>query len=121
MSNLNKLRAFLIYNKNGRLVTGPILRTQVPKNGQLFIEIPVKLCCDDIPVPTFIESPSKLKGYVRYTEAGRVIPNSLIKRTKKPSIGNWVAFPIDRCCFYVTTTTTTTTSSSTTTTTTTTP
>lgn len=120
-----KLRAFLIYNRSGKLVSGPILRTTQPKDPRTFYEIPLNKCCDQPPLLPMFETPGRLMAFVKYNTSGKVIPYSVIKRRFKPKDAplDWVQVPLDLCCIYNTTTTTTTTSttSSTTTTTTTAP
>lgn len=39
-----------------------------------------------------------LKAYVRYDGTGRIIPGSLVLRTRKPAIGNWREIPTYECC-----------------------
>lgn len=119
MANQN-LRAFLIYGKDGVLAGGPVLRTKLPKEHRIFVEIPQNICCDVNPIVPFIASPKKLRAFVKYDKIGNVVPHSVVKRNHKPTEGNstWLEVPIDTCCYFTTTTTTTTTSSTTTTTTT---
>ncbi len=118
-----KLRAFLIYNKSGELISGPILRTKEPKDTRTFYEIPVNKCCDQPPLVPMYETPGRLMAFVKYDGSGKVVPYSVIKRRYKPKDTplDWEQIPINLCCGFNTTTTTTTTTSSTTTTTTTAP
>lgn len=54
----------------------------------------------------------KLRAFVRYTSANKVIPGSLILRKKMPKNtygGKWVELIEDLCCTTTSTTTTTTT------------
>lgn len=118
MANQN-LRAFLIYNKNGKLVSGPILRTKEPKDTRRYYELPLNKCCDTPPLVPMYETPGKLMAFVRYNAAGKAVPFSAIKRRKRPQDGDFVQVPLDLCCIFTTTTTSTSTTSSTTTTTTT--
>lgn len=48
----------------------------------------------------------KLKAYVRFDGSGRVIPNSLVLRKKKPKVGRWQEIGTYQCCTTTTTTTT---------------
>lgn len=48
----------------------------------------------------------KLRAFVRYTTANKIIPGSLIVRKNKPtSAGNWVEIDYDLCCTSTSTTT----------------
>lgn len=48
----------------------------------------------------------KLNAYVRFDGSGRVVPGSLILRTKMPRVGRWQLVPAYECCNTTTTTTT---------------
>lgn len=39
-----------------------------------------------------------LKAFVRLDSSGRVVPGSLIFRTRKPNIGRWMEIVADPCC-----------------------
>lgn len=116
MANQTKLRAFLIYNKSGKLVSGPILRTQKPKDHRTFYEIPLNKCCDEPALVPMFETPGRLMAFVKYDTTGRVVPYSAVKRTHKPKDVNpyWTQVPIDLCCAFNTTTTSSTTTTTTT-------
>lgn len=53
----------------------------------------------------------KLKAFIRYTSANKVVPGSLVLRKKIPKAGNWREIPngADLCCTSTTTTSSTTT------------
>lgn len=57
----------------------------------------------------------KLKAFIRYTKAGKVIPGSLILRKKQPHGTGWKQVDEDECCTTTTSTSSTSTTSTTTT------
>lgn len=56
----------------------------------------------------------KLKAFIRYTTANKVIPGSLILRKKRPNGTGWVEVNYDNCCTTTSTSTSSTTSTTTT-------
>jgi hypothetical protein len=119
----NQKRAFILYDKKGRIVAGTLLiRPFPPKDGRFWVEVPYDRCCGIFPTQPVLSGIKQLKAYIKYTNQGIVVSSSTIIRRKKPIdySGNWIEIPFNYCCQYTTTTTTTTTTTSSTTTTTTT-
>lgn len=123
MSTRNKLKAFVLYSANGRIVPGVLeLRQKMPNptNGT-WVQVPAQWCCQtaESAIPSFFRSPGNLRAFIKYDATGNVISSSTTLRDKKvprisKSAGFWVELPINRCCIYTTTTTTTSTSTTTT-------
>ena len=55
----------------------------------------------------------RLKAYVRVDGSGRVVPQSMVLRVKKPASGKWQEIQTYQCCNTTTTTSTTTTTTTT--------
>jgi hypothetical protein len=93
-----KNRAFVRYTKNGKIVPGSMIVTNgsYPEGPAKWAEITTDLCCDD---PGFYTT-SKVKGFVRYTKDGNIVPGSLVLG-EKPPVRNgslWRDVSINLCC-----------------------
>jgi hypothetical protein len=133
MSTGNKLRAFVLYSADDRIVPSVLVKryeSPNPTNGT-WVEVPARLCCPypGSAIPSFFRTHGDLRAFIKYDKEGNVISSSTTLRHKKvprisKSPAKWVEIPYRRCCIFTTTTTTSTstsTTSSTTTTTTTQP
>lgn len=92
-----KKRAFVRYTKAGKIVPGSMIITQgsYPDGPALWAEVSTDLCCDDPGLTTN----SKMKGFVRYTQSGNIVPGSLILGESYPKDGGlWRDVTIDLCC-----------------------
>ncbi len=43
------------------------------------------------------------KAYIRIDASGRIVPGSVVLRTRKPRIGRWIEITADVCCSTTTT------------------
>jgi hypothetical protein len=94
---MSKQRAFVRYTKSGKIVPGSMIITQgsYPEGPALWAEVVTDLCCDD---PAFTTT-SKMKGFVRYTQSGNIVPGSLILGKSYPTGGGlWREVSVDLCC-----------------------
>jgi hypothetical protein len=94
---MSKQRAFVRYTKKGKIVPGSMIVTQgsYPNGPALWAEVSTDLCCDD---PAFTTS-SKMKGFIRYTQSGNIVPGSLILSSQYPTDGGlWRDVTINLCC-----------------------
>jgi hypothetical protein len=94
---MSKQRAFVRYTKAGKIVPGSMIITQgsYPEGPALWAEVVTDLCCDD---PAFTTT-SKMKGFVRYTQLGNIVPGSLILGESYPKGGGlWRDVTINLCC-----------------------
>jgi len=124
MSARNKLRAFVLYSAQDRIVPGVLVKRDKmpnPTNGT-WVEVPARKCCPypGTEIPSFFRTHGNLRAFIKYDTAGNVISSSTTLREKKvPRIsktsGIWVEIPYRRCCVYTTTTTTSSTTTTTTT------
>lgn len=92
-----KQRAFVRYTKSGKIVSGSMIVTQgsYPDRSALWAEVSTDLCCDD---PAFTTT-SRVKGFVRYTKSGNIVPGSLILSKSYPKGGGiWRDVTINLCC-----------------------
>jgi hypothetical protein len=92
-----KQRAFVRYTKKGKIVPGSMIVTQgsYPDGPALWAEMVTNLCCDD---PGFTTT-SRVKGFVRYTQSGNIVPGSLILGETYPKGGGlWRDITINLCC-----------------------
>lgn len=92
-----KQRAFVRYTKSGKIVPGSMIVTagSYPTGPALWAELSFDLCCDD---PEFTTT-SRVKGFVRYTKKGKIIPGTLILDGKYPQDGGlWRDVTINLCC-----------------------
>lgn len=92
-----KQRAFVRYTKSGKIVPGSMIVTQgsYPDRPALWAEVSTDLCCDD---PAFTTT-SRVKGFVRYTKSGNIVPGSLILSKSYPKGGGiWRDVTINLCC-----------------------
>lgn len=119
----NDLHAYVKYSATNEIIPMVLLiRTEKSAHELLregkWMEVPMKICCDDVPLPPVTESPRQKKAFIKYDKRGIVVAGSTIVRYKKPAdnYGTWVQIPYNRCCEVTTTTTTTSTSTTTTTT-----
>lgn len=96
------LKAYVQYNKRGRLVRGgPILSHFKPKTGD-WVEIPIYKSASS----SFTTgNRSTLKAYVRYSGSNRVIPGSIIITRNIPRRGNWADIELYKSNTITTTTT----------------
>lgn len=92
-----KERAFVRYTKSGKIVPGSMIVTQgsYPEGPAVWKEVDTNLCCEDISTPSYL----KLKGFIRYTKYGKIVPGSLVIGSSYPKDGGiWRQVSIDLCC-----------------------
>ena len=94
---MSKKRAFVRYTKTGRVVPGSMIVTNgsYPNGPALWAEVTTNLCCED----PAINDTNRIKGFVRYTKFGHIVPGSLIIGKDYPKGGGiWRSVTIDLCC-----------------------
>ena len=94
---MSKQRAFVKYTKSGKIVPGSMIVTQgtYPSGPAVWKEVNTDLCCEDTSYPSNL----RLKGFIRYTKAGKIVPGSLIIGSSYPKDGGiWRQVSVDLCC-----------------------
>jgi hypothetical protein len=94
---MSKQRAFVRYTKSGKIVPGSMIVTNgdYPKGPAVWKEVSTNICCED----TFYSTSLRLKGFIRYTKSGKIVPGSLVIGNSYPKDGGiWKEVSVDTCC-----------------------
>lgn len=91
-------RAFIKYDASDLLTSGVLVTNDSVPSGRGWVEVPTNLCCSSVAFPDFGTGTFKMKGFIKYSASGDIIPGSTIIRHKWPKDGTWRQVPYKRCC-----------------------